>query len=95
MRVKRKDEEVERSMVFNHLFVGVPRTFGEYVHQLAGLYWQAGSYISNIHDSTGQYDLLDLVNRCQPVIVRIMQPSQPMQQVLITLQMKTRYMVGG
>ena len=30
VRVKRKDEEVERSMVFNHLFVGVPRTFGEY-----------------------------------------------------------------
>ena len=28
--VKRTDEEVERSMVFNHFFVGVPRTFGEY-----------------------------------------------------------------
>ena len=28
--VKRKDEEVERNMVFNHIFVGVPRTFGEY-----------------------------------------------------------------
>ena len=27
--VKRTDEEVERSMVFNHIFVGVPRIFGE------------------------------------------------------------------
>ena len=30
VRVKRTDEEVERSMVFNHYFLGVPRTFGEY-----------------------------------------------------------------
>ena len=30
VRVKRKDEEVERSMVFNHIFVSVPKTFGEY-----------------------------------------------------------------
>ena len=30
VRVKRTFEKVERSMVFNHLFVGVPRTFGEY-----------------------------------------------------------------
>ena len=30
VHVKRKDEEVERSMVVNDIFVGVPRTFGEY-----------------------------------------------------------------
>ena len=30
VRVKRKDEEVERSMVYNHFFVCVPRTIGEY-----------------------------------------------------------------
>ena len=30
VRVKRTDEEVERSMVVNHIFVSVPRTFGEY-----------------------------------------------------------------
>ena len=30
VRVKRKNEEVEKSMVFNHLFLGAPRTFGEY-----------------------------------------------------------------
>ena len=30
VRVKRKDEEVERSMVFNHIFGSVPWTFGEY-----------------------------------------------------------------
>ena len=30
VRVKRTVEEVERSMVFNHFFVAVLRTFGEY-----------------------------------------------------------------
>ena len=30
VRVKRTDEEVERSMVVNHIFVSVPRTFREY-----------------------------------------------------------------
>ena len=30
VRVKRTDEEVERSMVFNHIFVSFPRTFSEY-----------------------------------------------------------------
>ena len=30
VRVKRTDEEVERSMVVYHIFVSVPRTFGGY-----------------------------------------------------------------
>ena len=30
VRVKRTNEEVERSMAFNHFYVGVPRTFGDY-----------------------------------------------------------------
>ena len=30
VRVLRKDEEVERTMVFHHIFVSVPRTFGDY-----------------------------------------------------------------
>ena len=30
VRVKRTDEEVERSMAVNHIFASVPRTFGEY-----------------------------------------------------------------
>ena len=30
VRVKRTDEEVERSMVVYHVFVSVPRTFGGY-----------------------------------------------------------------
>ena len=29
MHVKRTDEDVERSMVINHIFVNVPKTFGE------------------------------------------------------------------
>ena len=34
VRVKRTGEEVERSMVFNHSFVSVPRTFGKYYRYL-------------------------------------------------------------
>ena len=30
VRVRYKDEEVERTMVFYHIFVSVPRTFGDY-----------------------------------------------------------------
>ena len=30
VHVKRTDEEVEWSMVFSHIFVSAPRTFGEY-----------------------------------------------------------------
>ena len=30
VRVLRKDEEVERTMVFHHIFVSVPRTFDDY-----------------------------------------------------------------
>ena len=35
VHVKHKDEEVERSMVFNHFIGGVPRTFGNYCSSLA------------------------------------------------------------
>ena len=28
--VRCKDEEIERTMVFHHIFVSVPRTFGDY-----------------------------------------------------------------
>ena len=38
VRVKHKDEEVERSMVFNNCFVDVPRTFGEYCSIKAIMY---------------------------------------------------------
>ena len=37
MRVKLKDEEVGRSMVFNHFFVSVPRTFGDYCMSMTEL----------------------------------------------------------
>ena len=30
VRIRYKDEEVERTMVFHHIFVSVPRTFGDY-----------------------------------------------------------------
>ena len=30
VRVRCKDEEVERTMVFHHIFASVPRTFGDY-----------------------------------------------------------------
>ena len=30
MRVRCKDEEVERTMAFHHISVSVPRTFGDY-----------------------------------------------------------------
>ena len=30
VRVLRKDEEIERTKVFHHIFVSVPRTFGDY-----------------------------------------------------------------
>ena len=30
VRVRCKDEEVERTMVFHHILVSVPRTFGDY-----------------------------------------------------------------
>ena len=30
VRVLRKDEEIERIKVFHHIFVSVPRTFGDY-----------------------------------------------------------------
>ena len=30
VRVLRKDEEVESTKVFHHIFVSVPRTFGDY-----------------------------------------------------------------
>ena len=29
-RVRCKDEEVERTIVFHHIFASVPRTFGDY-----------------------------------------------------------------
>ena len=30
VRVQCKDEEVERTMVFHHILVSIPRTFGDY-----------------------------------------------------------------
>ena len=30
VRIRCKDEEVERNMVFHHFFVSVQRTFGDY-----------------------------------------------------------------
>ena len=30
VRVLRKDEEIERTKLFHHIFVSVPRTFGDY-----------------------------------------------------------------
>ena len=37
VRVLRKDEEIERTKVFHHIFVSVPRTFGDYCRSVTPL----------------------------------------------------------
>ena len=40
VRVKLKDEEVERSMIFNHFYIGFPRTFGDYCILYSRYLWR-------------------------------------------------------
>ena len=42
VRVLRKDEEVERTKVFHHIFVSVPRTFGDYCRSSTTIYASQG-----------------------------------------------------